>query len=51
MEFGAMKYAKYGIGAVAVTLWTFGLVDQLDSLPALATYLGISAGMIAVATL
>jgi hypothetical protein len=51
MELGAMKYAKYGIGVVAVALWAVGLVDQLDSMPALAAYLGISAGMIALATL
>lgn len=51
MEFGAMKYAKYGLGVLAVGLWAAGLVDQLDSMPALAAYLGISAGMIAIATL
>jgi hypothetical protein len=45
-----MKYAKYGLGILAVGLWAVGLLDQLDSAPALATYLGISAGMIALAT-
>jgi hypothetical protein len=50
-ECGVMKYAKYGLGMVAVALWAVGLVDQLDSTPALAAYLGISAGMVALATL
>jgi hypothetical protein len=51
MELGAMRYAKYGIGVLAVGLWAVGLVDQFDSGPALAAYLGISAGMVALATL
>jgi hypothetical protein len=40
---------KYGALAFAGLLWTFGLIDQLDSIDMTARYLAVSAAMVAVA--
>jgi glucose uptake protein GlcU len=42
---------KCGAVLVAGVLWTFGLIDQLDSFDMTARYVAVSAAMIAVATL
>jgi len=39
---------KYGALILAGTLWTFGLVDQLDSIDMTARYVAVSAAMVAV---
>jgi hypothetical protein len=41
---------KCGALVLAGALWTFGLVDQLDSFEMTARYVGLSAMMVVVAT-
>jgi hypothetical protein len=40
---------RYGLLAVAVTLWSFGLVDQLQSTESIVKYLMLSALIGAIA--
>jgi len=42
---------KYAVAALCVGLWGYGLSDQLDSSTSTATYLTITALLIAVARL
>jgi len=42
---------KYAVAALCVGLWGYGLVDQLDSSASTATYLTITALLVAVARL
>jgi hypothetical protein len=42
---------KYPVAALCVGLWGYGLVDQLDSSASTATYLTITALLVAVARL
>jgi hypothetical protein len=42
---------KYALAALCVGLWGYGLVDQLDSSASTATYLTITALLVAVARL
>ena len=42
---------KYGLIGAALTLWSFGLVDQLDSTAALIKYLLLSLLIVAVAVI
>jgi hypothetical protein len=42
---------KYGLVALCGGLWTYGLIEQLGSTDTTATYLAISALMVAVSRL
>jgi len=42
---------KYAVTALCVGLWGYGLVDQLDSSTSTATYLTVTALLVAVARL
>jgi hypothetical protein len=42
---------KYAVAVLCVGLWGYGLVDQLDSSASTATYLTITALLVAVARL
>ena len=44
-------FVKYGLIGAALTLWGFGLLDQLDSTAALIKYLLLSLLIVAVAVI
>ena len=50
-KLNASPVLKYSLIAGAVTLWVFGLSDQIPDLVQTVKYVGISALMVAVAAI